>query len=104
MAAAGRSRPVKEAPSLGAAVDRMMRALVRRAAAGDLEAIEQLRFIRSWSAVYLGEAIALAVSGPEPYSLGEIGRHLGISRQGVQQLAASTKVPGPRPGQTPTIT
>lgn len=81
----------------------MLRALVRRAAAGDLEAVEQLRFVRSWSAVYLGEAIQGAISGPSDYSLGDVARQLGISRQGAAQLMAGARDPGPRPGSTPTI-
>lgn len=103
MPAAGRKRLAKEAPSLGAAVDRMMRALVRRAEQGDLEAIEQLRAIRGWSGVYLTDAINAAQRPQAGYSQGEIARALGVSRQAVQQLSGSTKVPGPRPGIVSTI-
>jgi hypothetical protein len=103
MAADTRKRTHKEAPSLGAAVDRMMRALMRRAEVGDLDAIEQLRFIRSWSSAYLAQAIQGATGGPINYSLGDIGRQLGISRQGAAQLAVSPASPGPKPGSTPAI-
>ena len=64
---------------------RVVRSLVRRAQAGDINALEEL--VRIQAAV--GQAIPDAARGlhaePGLYSWGEIGRWLGMTRQAAQQ-------------------
>jgi hypothetical protein len=82
-----RNRPTREAPELGAMVRRMLAALVRRAEAGDLFALEQLAELRDQLPGYLARAAWGAHHGPAGYSYGEVGRELGVSRQAARQLA-----------------
>jgi hypothetical protein len=65
----------------------MLAALVRRAAGGELEALEELARIRDAMPALLQAAVDGAVSGPAEYSFGEVGRWLGISRQAARQAA-----------------
>lgn len=73
-----------EAPEVGAAVVRMMRALVSRAAEGDTEAIEQLAMIEGLAPVATSMAAQLAHDG-FGYSYTELSDVLGISRQAARQ-------------------
>lgn len=82
-----RRRPPREAPELGAGIDRMLLALVRRGAAGELEAIEELVRIRAMMPSLVQAAVSAAVEGPADYSFGDIARWLGISRQAARQAA-----------------
>jgi len=68
-----------EAPELGAAAARMIRALVVRAAEGDTEALEQLAALE----LLLPQATALAGHHAHAwgYSFSELAAVLGISRQ-----------------------
>ena len=86
-----RRRALREAPELGAAVDRMLLALVRRGAAGELEAIEELVRIRDSVPGLVRAAVDGAVAGPADYSFGEVGRWLGISRQAARQAARKAR-------------
>jgi len=74
-----------EAPELGDMLARMLRALVRRAAAGELDAVIELSLLEQRA----GDALVLAARGahgePGRYSWTEIGRELGITRQAAQQ-------------------
>jgi predicted transcriptional regulator len=88
---ARRRRAEREAPELGAAVDRMLLALVRRGASGELEAIEELVRVRDSMPALVQAAVAAAVAGPAEYSFGEVGRWLGISRQAARQAARKSK-------------
>lgn len=77
------ARRVTEAPGLGAAVERMLRALVRRAAAGDTEALEQLCQLD----VELAASTRKALRGLHEfgYSYAELASVTGTSRQAVAQ-------------------
>lgn len=79
----------REAPELGAACIRMMRALARRAGDGETEALEQLNFLQDAVQLQLGAAVAgyrgfRPARGAEPYSWADVGRVLGITRQSAQ--------------------
>lgn len=72
-----------EAPDVGAMVSRMLRALVRRAADGDTEALEELVRLEAESAVRVKEAgRALHTWG---YSYTELAPWMGSTRQAVRQ-------------------
>lgn len=75
-----------EAPEIGAMVGRMLRALARRAAEGDLEAIEQLVELED----VVGEQLVEAMRGAHTfgYSWTEIGAATGTSRQAARQRAS----------------
>ena len=75
----------REAPELGAAAVRMMRALARRAANGELEALEQLDALQAQLQTQLGEAVAGYREGPAQASWTDIGRILSMTRQNAQQ-------------------
>lgn len=82
-----------EAPELGDAIVRMMRALVTRAEEGDWEAIEQLARIESLAptATSLGMRSAHDAAG---YSYTELGAVLGVSRQAARQRSSSVRTWG----------
>jgi hypothetical protein len=75
-----------EAPEIGAFLRRMARAMVRRAAAGDLEAVSVLGEVHE----AIGQAVAEAAREAHGfgYSWTEIGRELGITRQAARQRFA----------------
>ena len=78
-----------EAPELGDAIVRMMRALVTRAAHGDTEAIEQLARVEQLA----GPAVALSgrlAHDHAGYSYTELGAVLGVSRQAARKRAVDT--------------
>lgn len=93
-----------EAPELGAACIRMMRALARRAGQGELEALEQLAFLQDSVQLQLGAAVAgyrafQPAHGAAPYSWTDVGNALGITRQSAQgRFGRATTDPahGPR--------
>lgn len=70
-----------EAPALGAAVQRMLKALVRRADEGDTEALEQL--MQATQTAERGVADALHGMRERGYSLAELSRVTGTSRPAV---------------------
>jgi AraC-like DNA-binding protein len=75
-----------EAPDIGSMIRRMVRALVRRAAEGDTEALEQLAMLETELPVAVAAAGRLmhhgtAMPGEQFYSYGELAQVLGISRQ-----------------------
>jgi hypothetical protein len=76
-----------EAPAVGDAVVRMMRALVRRAGEGDWEAIEQLQRIAGMAPYGLRMGVRLA-HDDAGYSWAQLGAVLNTSRQNAQQLGA----------------
>lgn len=78
-----------EAPDVGDAIVRMLRALVTRSAEGDTEAIEQLARVERVApvATALGGRLAHDRAG---YSFTELGNVLGISRQAARQRAVDT--------------
>lgn len=85
-----------ESPELGAMVGRMLNALIRRAAEGDTEALEQLARLESLArqANTSGLAEARRAGG---YSLAELAKVTGTTRQAVSQRTA----PAPTFGTTP---
>lgn len=78
-----------EAPDVGDAVVRMLRALVTRAQEGDWEALEQLARIEQLApaATALGVRLAHREAG---YSFTQLGDVLGTSRQAARQRAMNT--------------
>lgn len=64
---------------------RMLRALVRRSTAGELEALEVLYALERVVGSSIVAAAQGAHEGPAKYSWGEIGRWLGMSRQAAHQ-------------------
>lgn len=75
-----------EAPELGDAIVRMMRALVTRASEGDTEAIEQLARVEQLAPTATTMAMQLARSaGRHGYSYTQLGAVLGTTRQAARQ-------------------
>lgn len=79
-----------EAPEVGAAILRMMNGLIRRAAAGDTEAIEALYVIEGMAPHATNAALAVAnnpANHPQrvAYSYGFLADVTGTSRAAVQQ-------------------
>ena len=72
-----------EAPDVGAMVSRMFRALVKRAAEGDLEAVQVLAALSGDLQAATNNAAAAAHDFG--YSYTELGNALGISRQAARQ-------------------
>lgn len=84
-----RTKVEREAPEIGAMVRRMIRALVRRAAEGDTEALEQLANIERelpQAVTVAGWLMATGERMPgDGYSFTELGDVLDISRQAARQ-------------------
>lgn len=79
-----------EAPEMGAMIDRVLRALVRRAGDGDTEAIEQLARL---AGEIDGHVTASLVAGREfGYSLADLANVTGTTRQAVSQRTKAAKV------------
>lgn len=77
---ATRTRKPYEAPAVGAAAGRMIKGLVKRAAAGDTEALEQLLALDDvLQAATRDAGAALHDFG---YSWAELGQVAGTTRQG----------------------
>ena len=79
----------READELGAFVQRMFRALVRRAADGDLLAVEVLADLQRSCAESTREAGEAAWKSG--YSYTQVGDALGITRQGARQRFAGRR-------------
>lgn len=82
-----RSRSFYEAPEMEAFMRRMARALARRAAEGDLEALAAIVAARA----DLADALEVGARGAHEhgYSWTEIGREIGITRQAARQRFAA---------------
>lgn len=80
-----RRRNTYEAPDMLAMLTRVAKALVRRAAEGDLEAVVALGEAEQTMKRALVDAARAAHSEPNAYSWSEIARELGITRQAAQQ-------------------
>lgn len=82
-----RRRHHREAPEIGAAARRMVRALVKRGQAGDWEALEELAALESFTREAVGHALVLMHDTGQQYSWTELGDVLGVSRQAAEQRA-----------------
>lgn len=76
-----------ESPELGAMIRRMVRALVRRAAEGDTEALEQLAIVERDVPMAVSVAIARMNVGEAGYSYTELAGVVGTTRQAARQRA-----------------
>lgn len=87
-----RKREPYEAPAIGGMVRRMIRALVKRAQAGDTEALEQLHQLES----FVPTQVTAAGRGLHEfgYSWGELSAALGISRQACAKRFGKTETDG----------
>lgn len=84
----------REAPEVAAACIRMIRALARRAGAGELEALEALSALQDSVQLQLGAAVAGYREGPAEASWTDIGRILGMTRQSAhERFQACTTAP-----------
>jgi len=79
-----------EAPEVAAASRRFMRALVRRAAEGDTEALEGLVGLQAVLQECITDA-GRALHDEAGYSFTELANVLGISRQGARQRFTTPK-------------
>lgn len=91
-----------EAPEIGSAARRMLRALVERAAEGDWEALEELACIEKMMPAYMTEAGRAAHDEGVRYSYTQLGSVLGVSRQAARQRFAAepttdTRIRRPKP-------
>ncbi len=86
----GRRRE-READEMRKFLGRMMRAMVVRAAAGDLDALVALRQIRGDVDEAVVDAARALHEFRQPYSWTEIGDALGISRQAARQQFADNR-------------
>jgi hypothetical protein len=83
----------REAPEVGAMARRVLRALVRRAADGDTEALEQLLILAGELPAAIHDAgVGLHRFG---YSYTEIGTVAGITRQAARERFADTPTNAP---------
>lgn len=80
---ATKTRKTYEAPDMAGFLRRIAKALVRRAAEGDLETLSAIRQVQADLDAALEQAAAAAHDAG--YSWTEIGRELGISRQAARQ-------------------
>lgn len=80
-----RPRPERETPEVADMIRRVLRSLVKRAEAGDLDALEELVAIQRDLEAYITAAARGLHEGPGRYSYGEIGRWLGVTRQAARQ-------------------
>jgi hypothetical protein len=76
-----------EAPAVGSAAARMVRALVRRAGEGDTEALEQLRMLDELTTQAVSTALR-RMHDEAGYSWAELARVTGTTRQACSQRAA----------------
>lgn len=76
-----RAKRPYEAPELAGASARMMRALVRRAGDGELEALEALVALQATLAQALQDGVTAYREGPAEASWAAIGEAVGTSRQ-----------------------
>lgn len=85
----------REASDIGAMLGRMGNALVKRAEAGDVDALSVLVAASSLLNAQAGEAADALRAEPWGYSWADIGRELGVTRQAAQQRFAQSSTPGP---------
>lgn len=77
-----------ESPEIGAMVGRMLNALIRRAGAGDWEALEALREIEALAPAAMTAGLTVArrnEDNPDGYSLAELAGVVGVTRSAIAQ-------------------
>jgi hypothetical protein len=74
-----------ESSEIGTMLRRVLRAMVRRATAGDLEALRELHLLELNLLSAVVDAARGAHDGPARYSWTEIAAELGVSRQAARQ-------------------
>lgn len=84
-------RKEREPSEVAGAVRRMLAALVARAVAGDLVALEELAAIAGEADVAVSLAMAGAHSGPAAYSWTEIAGALNVTRQAARQRGSKRR-------------
>lgn len=87
----------RESPDIEAFINRMFRALVKRAEDGDLEAVEALANLALLASTAANSAGAAAWRNG--YSYTQIGDALGITRQAARQRFGSFRNAGAVPAQ-----
>lgn len=75
----------REAADMAAMVDRVLRSLVKRAEAGDMDALVAIETVGRRSRIAGLRAAAALKAEPWNYSWGEVGHALSITRQAAQQ-------------------
>jgi DNA invertase Pin-like site-specific DNA recombinase len=96
-----RRRRQVENPEYIAFVRRILRALSRRAGAGDLDALAELARLRDELDGHLADVVTMLRAEPCCYSWQEIAGALGITRQTAQERwrkAGGARRPGGQPG------
>lgn len=84
-----------ESPELGAMVGRMLNALIRRAAEGDTEAVEQLGRLETLARQ--ANTSGLCEARRVGYSLADLAKVTGTTRQAVSQRTATAPTFGTTP-------
>lgn len=82
---ARRARPERETSEVAAMQARMLRAMVRRAAAGDLDALGELVRLEALLSLAVHQAAVALHDAPGLYSWSEIAAELGVTRQAARQ-------------------
>lgn len=77
-----------EAPEIGAMIERMLKALARRAGDGEAEAVEQLAGLEHIVVEQLGRAVRAHRQAPAEASWQQLGELLGTSRQAAHRRFA----------------
>lgn len=78
-----------ESPEIGAMIGRMLNALIRRAAAGDQEALEALAEVEYLAPAAMSAGLAIS---RDHYSLAELASVVGVTRSAVAQRTARVDV------------
>lgn len=98
-----RQRREREAPEVGAMAGRVIRALVRRAAEGDTEALEQLLSLEAQVAQAVKDA-GRALHDDAGYSFTYLAGVAGVSRQAARERFSRSDTPTPAAIPAPTDT
>ena len=96
-----RRRREVENPEFIGFVRRILRAMTRRAGAGDLDALAEVARLRDELDGHLADAVTMLRAEPCCYSWREIAAALGITRQTAQERwrkAGGARRPGGQPG------
>lgn len=75
----------REAPEVAAAVDRLLKALARRAGGGELEALEALNVLQGKLQDHLHAAVVGYRHGPAAATWTDVGKALNMTRQSAHE-------------------